>query len=57
MDNPDILPNKHTWVAGMMIVHEEDAAEIARNRGHVECDECGISYKQYAIGGFSQTCR
>lgn len=44
MDNPDIQPNKHSWVAGMMYVHEEDVASIARNR-HVECEKCEISYE------------
>lgn len=33
----------HTWVAGMMYVHNEDVATIARNR-LVECEKCGISY-------------
>jgi len=54
-DNQDEEYRLHVWVAGMMYVHQEDVAEIARNR-HVECERCEISYKQFKQGGFIQTC-
>lgn len=41
---PEVLPNEHNWVAGMMYVSEEDVEDIARNR-HVECEKCKMSYE------------
>lgn len=34
---------RHTWVAGMCYVHDEDVESVAAVR-HVECEKCETSY-------------
>lgn len=36
---------RHTWVAGMMYVHDEDVETVAAER-HVSCEKCDASWSQ-----------
>ncbi len=48
-------PGRHTWVAGMMYVNDEDVAGVAEERARqvaagtssslVECETCGKTYE------------
>lgn len=46
MDNLDDLSHTHEWSAGMMIVHEEDADDISRERP-VECTMCDLTWMEH----------
>lgn len=50
--NDDNCPESqlgHSWVAGMMRVHEEDLAFVAAQR-QVECERCGYVYQSGGDG-------